>query len=297
MFCARFFILPVRPVNEKPESMKESPRHCQMALFYSSTGGTGMSAVSEFIKTQTTDPSKLSTLPLLHSCDGYSTRNIINDKELKTTECPVFKEELLYFFYGKPAYPVSEKVAGNRTDIEYLPVCFIVPSDKVMPYRVFPFDTGAFAGKLYSKHLHHKMKIDDFELENTIEETKRYIEVFFEDNDGYLAGQPSSVRNTDDPYVEGLISIHNITGEEEIDERANTVEVIANRNVSIEGNVECIIMPDALKKSRKVQNYLDKHKEIECRTYVARRLTAPGRYNEVVFQKAMDYLKEKGYIK
>lgn len=255
-----------------------------------------MSTISEFIKDHSTGVLAIKELPLMHSCDGFSTRQIIEDKELKTCDCPVFHENLLYFFYGKPAYPVSEKVGGNRSDNEYLPVCFIIPFSNVIPYKVFPFDTGAYDAKLYNKHLHHKMNICNFEMDITLDEIKQYIKLFFDNNDNYLRGDPSSIADVDDPYIDGLISIHNTTGEEEIDERANTIEVICNRNIGICDNVACIIMPDTLKRSKKINAFLKKHSEIECKTYAVRRLTAPDRYNEIVFQRAMDYLGEKGII-
>lgn len=65
-------------------------------------------------------------LPIMHSCDGFDCESIIEDMYLKPTMCPVFNEELLYFFYGKPSYPVGEKEQYNRTDELCCPVCFII---------------------------------------------------------------------------------------------------------------------------------------------------------------------------
>ena len=45
---------------------------------------------------------KLNPLPFIHSCEGFLGEEIVKEDELKTTVCPVFKKELLYFFYGKP---------------------------------------------------------------------------------------------------------------------------------------------------------------------------------------------------
>ena len=82
--------------------------------------------------------------PMMHSCECFDSRLIIKSERLESRPCKVLNKDVLYFFYGKPSYPVGEKVEGNRTDIEYCPVCFIVNPDKVKIYRVFPFDTGAF---------------------------------------------------------------------------------------------------------------------------------------------------------
>lgn len=41
---------------------------------------------------------KLNPLPFIHSCEGFLGEEIVKEDELKTTVCPVFKKELLYFF-------------------------------------------------------------------------------------------------------------------------------------------------------------------------------------------------------
>ena len=43
---------------------------------------------------------KPNPLPFIHSCEGFLGEEIVKEDELKTTVCPVFKKELLYFFYG-----------------------------------------------------------------------------------------------------------------------------------------------------------------------------------------------------
>ena len=40
---------------------------------------------------------KPNALPFIHSCEGFLGEEIVKEDELKTTVCPVFKKELLYF--------------------------------------------------------------------------------------------------------------------------------------------------------------------------------------------------------
>lgn len=255
-----------------------------------------MSSVSDYVKSKATSSISLETLPLMHSCDGFAATSIIHDKTINVCECPVFHEKLLYFFYGRPAYKVSERVKGNRPGHLYLPVCFIVPFKEVKPHRIFPFDTGAFDAKMYNKFLHHKMKIDEFELENTLEEVKQYIHVFYDNNINYIRGVASSVKDSGDDYVDGLISIHNFTGEEEIDGRANTVEVIADKGVNVHDAVECIILPEPLSRAPKIQPFIKNNPQIDFRLYDVPLLCAPSEFNAVVYQKVMDYFREKNVI-
>jgi len=46
----------------------------------------------------------LKILPILHSCDGYNFRSILEDEYLKPNMCEVFKDDYLYTYYGIPSY-------------------------------------------------------------------------------------------------------------------------------------------------------------------------------------------------
>ena len=92
-----------------------------------------MSIIQDYLKSHPEyNNAALPLLPLMHSCECFDARNILTAQELEARFCNVFKERLLYFYYGKPSYPVGEKVKAFRTDLEYLPVCFIVDLQKVL---------------------------------------------------------------------------------------------------------------------------------------------------------------------
>ena len=255
-----------------------------------------MSNISDFVKKHTSSACTIEQLPLLHSCDCFACRQIIDCEKLEARHCKVFKENLLYFFYGKPAYPVSEKETKKRTAFEYCPVCFIVPCEKVAAYRVFPFDTGALEAHKYDDFWHHSMSLDNFELDNTVDGIRQYVEVFFGSNYNYIQGQASIEKATVDPYINGLTSLLTANGAFEIDERARTIEVISRNDVPVNTAVECIILPEILLREPEISKYLEDNK-IYHMEYSVRKLTAPSRYNEVVFQKAMEYIRmQKGGV-
>ena len=101
----------------------------------------------------------LKVLPILHTCDAYDLRNIIQDKEIRTAKCDVFEgKEYLYTFYGIPSYRKKEKLATGK--LAQFPVCFVLCYDKLPTIsRLFPFDTGVFIQNngLKEKYLHPKM--------------------------------------------------------------------------------------------------------------------------------------------
>jgi len=251
-----------------------------------------MSTVSRFVENQSNGEATLNQLPLMHSCDFNTSRLILRSNVLKATDCKVFKDKLLYFFYGKPSYPVGEKVEGHRTDDEYCPVCFIVPLNKVSIHRAFPFDTGAFDAKMYSGFLHHNLKIEEFEMDHTIESIMKYIKVFFGNNENYLRGDALVREKTHDPYIDGLISLHSAGGTQAIDERANTVEIMTKNDVIVADSVEGVIVPESLLRDNDLIQFLEEN-DIPYIPYAIRRMTAPCMYHGAVVTLADQYVKGK----
>ena len=251
-----------------------------------------MSRVTDFINSKV-GTSSLELLPLFHSCECFDSRSIIESNRLEKRECENFGEKLLYFFYGKPSYPAGEKAKGNRDDIEYCPVCFIVDPREVEIFRTFPFDSGAFKGGRYGPYLHRNMEIDDFELEPSLIGLMNYIKVFYGSNQDYIRSKPAITSKVHDPYVDGLISIHNATGTDVIDDRANTIEILSRKDLVVKKAVRCVILPEDLLGEKIIRDFLHTT-GIEHIEYTVRRLTAPSLYNAVVFEKAINYMESKG---
>ena len=248
--------------------------------------------ISEYSSKHSSGSAVFDPLPLMHSCDCFAGRSIIENNELKATQCKVFRESLLYFFYGKPSYQVSEGVKGNFSQIEYCPICFIFPLDKITIDRVFPFDTGAYNKKLYKNFFHKKMKKEDFEMDNTREGISQYIEVFYGNNDNYIEGDSQKHKDTGDPYVNALDSLHGATGMQEFDDRAITIEVITRHSVPVDINVECIILPNKLMLNDNISEFITNH-NIHYIEYKIVPGIAPSKDNAVVMQKALEYLDER----
>lgn len=230
-------------------------------------------------------------LPLFHSCEGYNGKQIIADGVLTTKYCKVFKEKLLYLFYGKPAYPIGEKNEKNRIDAFYCPVCFVMDPNQVAIYRAFPFDTGAFANNLYEDFMHRGMDLKCFELRNSLTDILKYVSVMFGTNANYIYGICKQ-KKSDLMEVQALLNMFNANGAFHIDERANTIEIISKKNIRLTDAIQCLILPENLLRIKEIARYIKKN-NIPYTTYKIRRLTAPERYNEVVFQLAMNYIAEK----
>ncbi len=250
------------------------------------------SMLMTFVDEKFNSGSKVSVLPLCHSCEGYLGIEILKEGVLRVQNCKVFGKQLLYFFYGKPSYPVAEKSPENRTDVYYCPFCFIVNPEKVSIYEVYPFDTGAFDANKYADFFPRGVELENYKLENSIESIQEYIAVMFGNNDNYIDGKCIQIEY-DLAEIDVLIHMLNANGAFDIDERSNTVEVISNNSVNIKDMVECIILPNAIMRDRRVKEFFDKNK-IKFKTYHYRPLTKPDRYYEAVFQLAMEHIDERG---
>lgn len=230
-------------------------------------------------------------LPMFHSCEGYLGIRVFKDGVLKVQKCKVFDKDLLYFFYGKPAYPVADKFSKKRTDDYYCPICFIANPEKVSIYQVYPFDTGAFKAEKFSDFLPRGIELDNYLIDGDIKAIQSYISVMFDNNDNYIDGK--CVQSEYDlAEINSLIHMLNANGAFDIDERANTVEVISSNNLDIKDVIECVIIPNSIMRERYVKDFITRH-NIKYKTYRFRTLTKPERYYEAIFQLAMEHISER----
>ena len=251
-----------------------------------------MSRLGLYINEQKSVTTQLTVLPLFHSCECYDSIQVFQDLQLTARHCKVFGEDLLYFFYGKPAYPAGEEIEGNRTDCDYCPVCFVVDPHKVNIDRVFPFDSGAFKKKKYKDFMFRRTKLEDYLLDSSLDAILDYITLFYTSNHNYIRGIASNSLPQRSPQIDGLIRLLHATGTLNIDERSHTVEVITKDNVQLLEAVECVILPEDLLRDDSVREFFDCNNILHLE-YTVRALTPPSRYNEAVFDKVMDFLKAR----
>lgn len=248
----------------------------------------------EYIEKNNSGKNKPVLLPFMHSCEAYDGKRIIESDELQARYCKVFDQNLLYFFYGKPSYPVGEKCENKRTDDLYCPVCFIINPKAVSIYKIFPFDSGAFKGNRYDDFLHRGMQIEDFELDTNVNAILKYITTIFDTNENYIEGIACK-KESDYLEVDAFLNLLNAKGAFDIDERANTVEIISKDSVKIKDVVECIILPKSLMIKKEIYEFIVNN-NIQYKTYNVRKLTPPMRYNETVFNLVMEFLIENGVV-
>jgi hypothetical protein len=139
--------------------------------------------LNHLIKSTSNNPLSLSILPLCHTLKNKNAINeLLNEKILKKEFCDVFKEYLLYFFYGKAPFTDHEIYKDSRPGFYPITILFDISKIPVMPIRMYPFDTGGY------NRYNISLPRDSFAIKNpTIEEVLKFIYIVFENNTNYIS--------------------------------------------------------------------------------------------------------------
>lgn len=208
-----------------------------------------------------------SYLPLVHTTSLYSLQDLCLEDRIDPTHCQHFEEDLLYLFYGRPAYRTE---AAEFNDLSFnWPIVFIFDPNKISALKaVYPFDTGAFYFDLYRRFFSKKSDISDFKLPGSLDYADKLVTTFYTDKEEYLKGR--STKNTDIPpfnfEAEGVQKLSrepsytNRISDDQIsrDERSSSIEVQTTNSIDIADATIAIILPSAILDEPLVVEALDR---------------------------------------
>jgi hypothetical protein len=202
-------------------------------------------------------------MPLTHITKGIRAVDIANEDAISPSNCEVFGEPLVYFFYGRPAYRVSE--AGAVKVEAACPFCFIFDSGLIDKAKaIFSFDTGAFAKRLYQHILVEDMKIGDFSLETDKERPNRLISTVFGSRETYFDGDISKIPDPEklaEPWefhARAYLHLLKSPGRNEPDDRICSIEVVFGEKIPLKGNLLALVVPHTLWNASKEAPWLQK---------------------------------------
>lgn len=192
-------------------------------------------------------PPSQQVLPYTHVTDAYAFRDVLTTGELLPTPCRVFGDDLLYLFYGRPAYRAAQEEASNGIDA-YWPVCFVLESAVVQPTRCYPFDSGAYQRGLYADHVYHRMIKEDFEISPSPTTPSRLVNLFWQNDRAYYeADGQRGLRQMDvDPFDFEIKAYRDLIASRErapFDERSSAIEVQLDAPMRLQGNTIAVVMP------------------------------------------------------
>jgi hypothetical protein len=183
-------------------------------------------------------------LPLTHITDSYYFRDIMNQGALAPSHCRVFGSELVYLFYGRPAYRSAAELESNGND-SYWPICFVLKPGVVSPSRIFPFDSGAFHHGRFSDFMHHAMIKEDFELDPDPLMPGRLLRLFWRDEKAYFDADGASgfVPESVDFEAKAYRDLIASRGKGPYDERSSAIEIQTDCAIELNGNTLAVILP------------------------------------------------------
>lgn len=183
-------------------------------------------------------------LPLTHITDGYSFRDVMASEALAPGPCGIFGGNLLYLFYGRPAYRAATQLESNGSDA-YWPVCFVMEPDAASASRIYPFDSGAFHHRRFDRFMYHKMMKEDFELDPDPETPGKLVRLFWQDERSYFNADGTSgfAPGTFEFEAKAYQALIHDVGRAPFDERNSAIELQVDAPVDLQGNTIAVILP------------------------------------------------------
>lgn len=246
---------------------------------------------------------QIAKMPFVHSTSYYHFTQMVRTHALVTDECSIFKENLLYLYYGRPAYRVSKNVEGGDSAY-HLPVCLVLKPESLGEVkRVYPFDSGAFKGGFFKRHIHEAIDMDNYLLENHLDSPLRVVSTFFGTNEKYYAGAVIEGLHIDGLEAEAYsyYKMLNDTGatfkganDIVSDDRRYTIEAQSGTDINlIASKVLAVILPSAALQSSEIRSTIVRKWEATPIVYYTPKYSSPNDCYVHIWNKLRDFLKER----
>lgn len=188
------------------------------------------------------------------TCYFSKEKNSMVADEKSCYPCDVHNEYLIYLFYGRPAY--------RWNYFPPYPVLFVFSRDHaIRPYKIYPFDSGAFHGKFYDG-AYSNDDLSQYLLFSKnkgvgIDDIPKLIDAIWGDKKNYYSGTvpnetlmngqyADSLSDLDKEYLRFIYAGPGPDGNYgKADSRAFTIEVIVHKRLPLH-DLEKIYFPNAV---------------------------------------------------
>jgi hypothetical protein len=241
-------------------------------------------------------------LPFVHTTLSCYAMDILQQMKLEKKPCNKFKDEnLLYFYYARPAY---RKIENQTTsDKSLAPVVLIIEPILDDIKRIFPFDSGVY-DKYTEIHLSSRAKLSDYELPKTLQDVQFYINAIFGSNHNYCVGKIRM--NNELPIIiqkqrqtnhslDNLLNLFSKTNKDDLDDRRFTVEIQSANDFFLSGKLLAVIAPNFYEGD---ENFVRILIENNARSYYYEyyEWLRVNEHTIEVYNRTRNYYKEQGYI-
>lgn len=242
-------------------------------------------------------------LPLTHLTKGISAQKIVENEKIEPKDCDVFEEKLAYFFYGRPAYRISDsKVVKLEASC---PICFLFKGEMIKRAReIHAFDTGAFAKRMFSHVVDPEFEIADFSLGQDSSLPNRLIDRVFGSQEAYLKGdrrqikEPSVIAQPYEMEARSYLELVLSPGRNEPDDRICSIEVTFGDPIPVPGQLQAIVVPHTLFDGNSKAPWLAKLAEadVDILPYEFIPARPPEHYHTLLELVVLQYYGDKGLL-
>lgn len=182
-------------------------------------------------------------LHVVHCVSAGRAMAKLSELTLRPEECDVYETELLYLFYGRPAYKAPGG-AGASGILDLAPVCLVLdPEIAGLATRVVPFDSGGFPR--YSHLIGPDLPRFEFELGDP-GMVRRLVSAFWSTNRNYYDQEPTVREQEIPPSRRSARAIARLLADASIrdhDDRAGTIELQVGGEVPLADSLRAVVAP------------------------------------------------------
>lgn len=237
------------------------------------------------------------TMHLTHCASAHNAMKMLQSQTLLTSLCPVYHTNLLYTFYGRPAYKVSAGLAANNL-LELAPVCLVLdPGILRNATRIMPFDSGGF--QHYKQALGPDFSLSDFELGTQETAPSRLVGTFFDNNRQYY---DQNYLSKNDSISLGKLAARAYarlikdTTIRSTDDRSSTVEIQFGTDVPLKSVLRALVAPAAFLDDPDVKKALEPLGDVVPLPYKTYGRNEPSVFSYALYNHVDIYLTNEGVM-
>lgn len=241
----------------------------------------------------TSHPTMTEEMPLIHTSRCEFLTSIASTGSLEPRPCEVFKESLVYLFYGRPAYR-STKGTKNGDPIALCPVCFVFKPRSVSGsvHRIYPCDSGAVARDLLLPEI-TAADLNKLAIDPVIDNARRLVSFLFFKNSEYFVGKVVSGKAFGAGTVEArFYSLLQRPGPADYDDRKSAIEIQVNHNISLAEQLLFVVLPSEFFEDQDIRDAIINVWNCDPIRYPTFNGDAPANYYSVVRQEVTRRFQE-----
>jgi hypothetical protein len=223
---------------------------------------------------------------------------LVTSPQLEPRRCTVYDEDLLYLFYGRPAYRIKDR---GFHEIAYCPVCFILKLNRASLglRRVMPIDSGGITDGRFAPHIDPRQR-DQLELATSVDAAQKLVDVVYKGNRAYLQGACQPLKqfvDAPDDLVKQYVNMLHDAEVSKADDRRSAIEFQATTKVMLKDDLQAVVLPEALLDQYGLRQVILREWNALPITYPTFGATSPSEYTPVIRDRVIKFYEKYHFIR